>query len=204
MKIMIKLMLLALVGLLVAPLIIKGPDGKPLMTVQDLDLNLPSVSPASAYKDPSYRSSGLTTVYKWQDEHGQWHFSDNQSQGSNHQTLKYNPKANIIQSLPKEDDSQQTTLSALSGNEFIGNAVSSRTRPKETSQDENVEVMQQIKRALGGNNHTTNQSAGYSSGAGISLSTIPLSEVPELIEQAKNIQSLLDQRNKDLEKALAR
>ena len=123
---------------------------------------------------------------------------------ASHQTLKYNPKANIIQSLPKEDDSEHATVSALPNNEFIGNAVSSRTRPKEAPQDDNMEVMQQIKRALGGNNQPANQTAGYSSGAGLSLGTIPLSEVPDLIEQAKNVQSLLDQRNKELEKTLAR
>lgn len=206
MKIMIKLLLLALVGVLVAPMFIKGPDGEPIVTLQDV---VPTASSESAYVSPSSSSSKLTTVYKWQDENGQWHFSDNQAQGQNHETVKYNPKANIIQSLAKKEEPKPGagSMPGVSG-EYI--AAVSRKSPssKEDELEEELEgldpeVVKRVKRALGVNNNSnTTENAG--GGAGIGLTTIPMSEIPKLIEQAKEVQALLDERNEKLEEAMGK
>ncbi|GLQ33114.1 DUF4124 domain-containing protein [Litoribrevibacter albus] len=157
MKIMIKLMLLALVGAVVAPMLIKGPDGKPLLSWQDF-FSLPSQDSGSASSsDPDVTPqspSGLTTVYKWKDKEGQWHFSDKPQDHVDNETLKYNPNANIIQSLAKKEEESEVEVTPM--------------KVPEPS-------------------------------AGPSLTTVPLTEVPELMDQAKQYQQLLDQRNKTLE-----
>ena len=151
MKLMIKLMLFGLVGAVVAPMLIKGPDGRPLMSWQDF-FSSPEQGTTSSSKPTS--SGGLTTVYKWKDADGQWHFSDKKIEGDNHETLKYNPNANIIQSLAKKEPEQDVKVKA------IPKAVEAK---------------------------------------GPSLTTVPLAEVPELMDQAKQYQSLIDQRNQSLE-----
>ncbi|MFC3152299.1 DUF4124 domain-containing protein [Litoribrevibacter euphylliae] len=206
MKIFIKLMLLVLVGAVVAPMFIKGPDGEPIVTLQEV---LPSSSSSeSAYVSPSSSSSKLTTVYKWKDENGQWHFSDNQATGQNHETLKYNPKANIIQSLAKKEEPKDgaAAIPGVNG-EYIA-AVSRRSpRSQEEELEEELEgldpeVVKRVRRALGSNNNANNND--ITGGAGISLTTIPMSEIPKLIEQAKEVQALLDERNEELEKAISK
>ena len=59
---MIVLVILACIG----PFFIKGPNGKPLMTIEDL-------LPAGASEPAPIESK---TVYRWQDENGVWQFSD--------------------------------------------------------------------------------------------------------------------------------
>ncbi|GAA3944312.1 DUF4124 domain-containing protein [Litoribacillus peritrichatus] len=152
MKLMIKLLLLGLVGAIVAPMLIKGPDGRPLMSWQDFFSS--SDSGAASVSSLPQSSSGVTTVYKWKDAEGQWHFSDKAIEGENHETLKYNPNANIIQSLAKKEEESEIEVKPVAA-------------LKETS--------------------------------GPSLTTVPLTEVPELMDQAKQYQSLIDQRNKSLE-----
>jgi hypothetical protein len=208
MKIMIKLMLLALVGAVVAPMFIKGPDGKPIFTLQDL-----ISSPAeSAYVSPrTERSTKITTVYKWQDEDGQWHFADNQSQGHNHQQLKYNSNANVIQSMPKKEIAAANgTLDYDMPQEYAARAVSNRTRyteEEEVAIEElglDPEIIKHFRRASANNDNNDAGSAGNTNFAPGFGMTIPLSEVPKLLEQAKEVQALLDERNKRLEEALGR
>ncbi|GAA3944291.1 DUF4124 domain-containing protein [Litoribacillus peritrichatus] len=197
MKIMIKLLMLALVGAIVAPMFIKGPDGRPMMSWQDLF----SSSPESAYVRPSQGASQLTTVYKWKDENGQWHFSDSQVEGDAHETLKYNPKANIIQSLAKKEEPQdyQVVAAAPGMNRHLAaNVMTNKPRDEEEElASASEETIVQRLRAMGGGGNQNGTSSG-----GVGLTTIPLSEVPKLIEQAKQVQALLDERNEALEKAL--
>ena len=152
MKIMIKLLVLALVGAIVAPMILKGPDGRPLMSWEDF-FSVPDST--VGLSKPISKSSDLTTVYKWQDEEGQWHFSDKPMGKGEHETLKYNPNANIIQSLKKPEEESNAV-------------VTPKLKTPEIS-------------------------------SGPSLTTVPLTEVPELMDQAKQYQQLIDQRNQTLE-----
>ena len=148
MKLMIKLMVLALIGAVVAPMLIKGPDGRPLMSWQDF-----FSSPSKPSGTGVSSSSGLTTVYKWQDDEGNWHFSDRPVVESS-EKLTYNPNANIIQSLAKKEEPQKVKVT-----------------PFESTPDQK----------------------------GPSLTTVPMDQVPELMDQAKQYQSLIDQRNEALE-----
>ncbi|GLQ33566.1 DUF4124 domain-containing protein [Litoribrevibacter albus] len=206
MKIFIKLMLLAVVGAVVAPMFLKGPDGKPIMDVTDF---APSASSESAYVSASETSSKLTTVYKWKDENGQWHFSDNQAQGSNHETLKYNPNANVIQSLQMPEEPEYAEAMPGGRPLYAANVLTTSSKKKEEDLDlEGLEpeAVKRIKRALASsNNGKGNANANNTDGvSGISLTTIPLSEIPKLIEDAKNVQALLDKRNEQLEEAISK
>ncbi|MFC3152493.1 DUF4124 domain-containing protein [Litoribrevibacter euphylliae] len=155
MKIMIKLLILALIGVFVAPMVMKGPDGQPLISWKDFfsspapDDPSPSVSP-NAPASPS----GLTTVYKWKDKDGQWHFSDKPQDHVQNETLKYNPNANIIQSLAKKEEEPEVVVEPVK-------------EPKTSTEP--------------------------------SLTTVPLTEVPELMDQAKQYQQMVDQRNEMLQ-----
>ena len=61
---------MVLIAAVVAPFYIKGPSGAPLMTVDDIvDDNTPEI-----LKN--------TEAYRWQDEYGNWHFSDDPSENS--------------------------------------------------------------------------------------------------------------------------
>lgn len=84
---MIKLLIGLLIIACIAPLFIKGPDGEPIMTVGDWAINLPEPVEAffadlisgrtpSAPAVPGAPESEPLQVYKWQDENGQWHFSN--------------------------------------------------------------------------------------------------------------------------------
>ncbi len=85
---MIKLMVGLLIIACIAPLFINGPDGEPLMTINDWKLEIPAELKAvfgdvgSGLDNPiletplSDETPGTARVYRWQDENGQWHFGN--------------------------------------------------------------------------------------------------------------------------------
>jgi hypothetical protein len=152
MKIMIKLLLLALVGAVVAPMLMKGPDGKPLLSWEDF-FSVPEETKMLPDAEPS-SPAGLTTVYKWKDKDGVWHFSDKPHDHETNEKLTYNPNANIIQSLAKKEEEPEAEVKAVP------------IEPEPTSPG---------------------------------LTTVPLDQVPELMDQAKQYQDMVDQRNKMME-----
>ena len=95
MKVKIALMAVTLAVVLavavIAPYFIKGPDGKPLM---------------SADKTLSYQGS-RQTFYKWQDDKGMWHFSDEVPDGVQALPVEVDTAANIVQSVPVEKKAEE-------------------------------------------------------------------------------------------------
>ena len=90
-KILIVVVILACLG----PFFIKGPDGEPLMTLDDLRPEapeLPSVAPAEP-----------VTVYKWQDENGVWQFSTEPVDGVEAETMQLDGKVTTLDALTPED-----------------------------------------------------------------------------------------------------
>ena len=77
---MIKLLIALLIIACIAPFFIKGPDGEPIMTIDDWKIELPaSVDELLKRPEPELPAAEQklpTTVYKWQDEDGQWHFAN--------------------------------------------------------------------------------------------------------------------------------
>lgn len=79
---MYKLLIGLLIIACIAPLFIKGPDGEPIMSLDDWSMELPDAArqlmgeslPTSPVSNDG--PTAPTTVYRWQDENGQWHFSN--------------------------------------------------------------------------------------------------------------------------------
>jgi hypothetical protein len=74
-----------LVGLLIiaciAPLFLKRPDGEPIMTLDDWKVELPAslrgfFADKFAEKSVEPEQPPAADIYKWQDDDGQWHFSN--------------------------------------------------------------------------------------------------------------------------------
>ena len=67
----------------IAPLLIKGSSGEPLMTLDDWKINVPvqlkglvGNLTCGAKKSLSVQEQQPMLVYKWQDDEEQWHFSN--------------------------------------------------------------------------------------------------------------------------------
>ncbi len=108
-KIMIAVVILACIG----PFFIQGPDGEPLITIEDLkpDFSLPSVTAKLDDRDDS--GSKPVKVYKWQDEEGNWHFSNQPVDAEGAETIELD---GIINTMPafKAPEKKKTTVAAAS------------------------------------------------------------------------------------------
>ncbi|HKI75052.1 MAG TPA: hypothetical protein VJ998_10425 [Pseudomonadales bacterium] len=88
---MIRILFLAVVFAVVAPFFIKGPNGKPLMSLDK-------------WMKPSPRSQAVTTptgpekrtIYKWQDKDGTWHFSTEPVEGQAVETMTVEGAVNVM------------------------------------------------------------------------------------------------------------
>ena len=108
-KVMIAVAILACIG----PFFIKGPDGEPLMTIEDLkpDFSLPSVTAKLDDRDDG--GSKPVKVYKWQDEEGNWHFSNQPVDAEGAETIELDGNINIMPAF-KAPERKKTTVAAAS------------------------------------------------------------------------------------------
>jgi hypothetical protein len=103
MKLFIKVMLLV-VAALAGPFIIKGPNGKPLMSLDRVRvpaISLPGLAKAATAVKGSVSEASETpakpiVVFKWCDKNGRWHFSDTAKRGQPAQSLSVDPGANVL------------------------------------------------------------------------------------------------------------
>ena len=105
-----------LAAALIGPFFLEKPDGQPIMEMPTASDFIPDklMSDSGSSEGISSSSSSNQTFYKWQDEHGQWHYGDQAPTSSNKvSTLQVDTNTNIIQSLkiePEEtEESVQTT-----------------------------------------------------------------------------------------------
>jgi len=115
MKLFLKIMVILVVLACAGPFILKRSDGRPWMTFSDLkapDISVPDISPLTDQvkklhpTDPD-KSAKQTTVYKWQDGDGVWHFSDKVSTAVPSDEIKINHNANIVH-MEKNEISKET------------------------------------------------------------------------------------------------
>lgn len=71
MPLVYKIIILALIGALAAPFILKKPDGTPMMTLKQF---MPDAS--SSIKQLKSLGKADTQLYRWKDEKGHWQYSD--------------------------------------------------------------------------------------------------------------------------------
>ena len=101
MKLFIKLMISVLViGILLPFTILKGTDGKPLLSFTDLKSpELPKVS-GSITGLGGESSDNKDAIYKWVDENGDLQFSNSPPPaGIEHTIMNYDPNLNVIQAV---------------------------------------------------------------------------------------------------------
>jgi len=102
---LIKVMIALLIIACIAPMVIKGPDGEPLMSIEDWIPSTPTIP------DELQSDDEPTTVYKWQDEDGNWHFSNTPAQaqaGAEKLTID-SSSVNTVQAVKVPKSGLQTT-----------------------------------------------------------------------------------------------
>ena len=103
---MIVVLLAALVGLF----FLNGPNGEPLLTLDDLKPTLPEVE----------SSPVPTKVYKWQDENGVWQFSNQPVDEGQGEVIELDGKINI---MPAVDTSILGTSPKVSNSPSLGMSI---------------------------------------------------------------------------------
>jgi hypothetical protein len=194
MKLFVKLMMFLVVLALAGPFIMRGPDGRPLMTLKDLklpDFSLPSSAPetlsgqeqqawiswskdenapkqAKVYViDPTNQepiAARAGVFYRWKDSSGSWQFSNVPNPDTPNIVVETDPNANILQSL-----STDKIDAALGRAKAMDPGLADKA-------DAMADDMPTIPLPT----------------------TIPITEVPELINQAKAVQDLMNQRTEML------
>lgn len=105
-----RLILLTLVGMLVAPFVLKRENGTPIMSLDEFlsfDTGLIQERYTSAMAmlrgflgleagAGAPTSGGVTRFYKWQDEKGEWHFSDKNSEKYQVEEVEIEHDRNIL------------------------------------------------------------------------------------------------------------
>lgn len=147
--IMIVLLVMAFVG----PMFIKKPDGTPFI---ESPLDYFTSSPEDTSSAPLGGSS-MQSFYKWQDENGTWHYSDQPQAGQNIETVTVDTNVNLIQGLKVEKKKEYT--------------VSQAKKP--------AAELPSIPLPM----------------------TVPLDKVSKMLDDANNIQQLMDDRTDQIDQA---
>lgn len=102
-----KLLIAALIiGMLLPFTILKGKDGKPLMSFSDFKLpdfktpDLPSLPKLGSSDNTTKTEAGHTAIYQWEDNDGNIQFTTSQPPaGVEYEVKGYDPDTNVIQSV---------------------------------------------------------------------------------------------------------
>lgn len=139
------------------PMLMKQPDGTPFV---ESPLDYFTRSSTSSQNN---EANGISTqsFYKWQEEDGSWHYSDQPKAGKKVETVTVNTNANLIQGLRAE-----------------------KKKDPEVVQEEAVA-----------------QSAKVEAPSLPLPMTVPLEKVSKMLDDAQNIQQLIDGRNEQVEQA---
>lgn len=95
MKLFVKLLALVIALALIGPFFIKGPDGQPLWQLPT-SLDQVKLLPQSV----SDKSGGVVEVYRWQDDSGQWHFSESAPTQGEFDILTIDTRTNAVMTAP--------------------------------------------------------------------------------------------------------
>ncbi|NND65012.1 MAG: DUF4124 domain-containing protein [Gammaproteobacteria bacterium] len=95
-------MWLIVIVALVAPFFIKGPSGEPLWSIDAVTAKFQLVKNTVLYKSKKLvardkeKNLEPISVYKYQDEQGNWHYSDEPSGHPNEQSELVDPNRNVV------------------------------------------------------------------------------------------------------------
>lgn len=100
---------LLLVAALGIPFFIDNQQGEPMLSLPTKDDLVPAIVEKNIPKLPN-----TTTVYKWQDEHGVWHYGDAPpAKEKTVTTMQLDNRTNVIQSLKPEKKDEGSSNPAL-------------------------------------------------------------------------------------------
>jgi len=198
MKLFIKLMMFMLVAAVAGPFILKGPNGQPLMSYKDL---LPSFSlPRSPLKStPS--NNNPSSLIEWSSNKSKEHAI---AAATDNEGKPIAAESNVYYRWKDKNGVWQFTSTPNPSADNIKMAI-----------DPNANVMQslskdKIDKAFGREptSDTLTTSAGKPSTPSTEApmipfpATIPVTEIPKLIEQAKGVQGIVDQRKAAMDAVL--
>jgi hypothetical protein len=99
------------------------------------------------------------SFYKWQDDDGTWHYSDQPQAGKNIETVTVNTNTNLIQGLRREKSKELAVI-----------------EKKSESKIESLAMPLPM--------------------------TVPIEKISKMLQNANNIQQLMDDRNQQIEQAI--
>lgn len=121
----IRFMIAIVVIAITAPFFIPGPNGTPIMTLDKLKFNKPSL--------PSFSGSDETavteTLYRYQDEQGVWHYTDQMPADNIAEQIEISTDINLIQAPPA------ASASRTSEPNISANPLTALTRGGEVMED---------------------------------------------------------------------
>jgi len=146
MKLFVKILVLLLILAMAGPFFMRGPDGQPLMRLGDVTQRLK----AWMNKAPSVKPGDKVELHKWQDENGQWHYSDAApSQGS--EIITVDPNVNVIQATKVPPPKTETKVDAPKAEAPeekklppIFNPVDETNKVKEELEQRNQEMLERL------------------------------------------------------------
>ena len=161
-----------------APMFIKGPNGEPLMSFDDwvpqdaiaLVDKVSDLTVKTKAGDGAASSSGKQIFYKWKDEHGVWqmtHYRPTHLADEDIDERIIYANANIIQSLSSEQMNSTEAVSVQSKKKFAYNPSApdlSQGNDKDNEDDD------------------------------FSLTTVPMTKIPDLLNQAQGVDATMKQR----------
>ena len=202
-KIFVKLLMFMLVLALAGPFIMRGKDGMPLMTLSDLklpdfDLSLPSTGDVKAAL-PS--GDGGQQWIQWTDQH----------------QVRLNPDMLTREQLAQLDIKEQSNLyyrwqdsngvwqfSSLPNRNTLNYVV--RTDPDaNVLQSLSQEEIDKVFGRVAANENLITKENPLANGKGLETgmlplpTTVPVTEIPKLLEQAKDVQRIAEQRVKQMD-----
>ncbi|MCK4708766.1 MAG: DUF4124 domain-containing protein [Gammaproteobacteria bacterium] len=150
MKLFGKLLIAVLVLAVLLPFtILKGKDGKPLMSISNIkmpDLSLPKIPDAVKNTEFSTGSGSKDIIYKWRDEKGELHFSSSPPpEGIEYTAKGYDPNTNLLQSVkiqteePEQPEAEKQ--SQIQKASDIGNPYSPAKVDKLIKDAQNIEKL---------------------------------------------------------------
>lgn len=171
-----KFLLTLVILSLALPFILKQPNGQPLLSLADISEDISTLGNAlkntvlsslETVKDiddsdntgSEQKQPKTTTLYRWQDAQGQWHFSN--KPGETSQPFKITPNSSI--------QSPRQAQPVSNGEDTV---VTAQSDQKSTEQNEDIPLPLSTKQAL------------------------------KTLEDAKNIQKLMDNRTDQLDEAI--
>jgi len=200
-KLFVKLMLFLLVLAVAGPFLLKGPDGRPLLSLADLKLpELSSVLPAEKVTPGSANDTGGQQWIQWSGRDAA-PFNPDQLTPVQLAQLDIREQANIYYRW--QDQNGVWQFSSLPNRNTLNHVV--RTDPDaNVLQSLSQEQIDKVFGRVAPTDNSITRDNPLANGKGLENSlpiptTIPVTEIPKLLEQAKDVQKIAEDRLKQMD-----